>query len=144
MKHDYLDQLFGLSGQTAVVVGGTGVLGGALADGLAAAAVRGGAARPRRSLSARAQSPLANWSAPRSIRHELRRGAALRAQRVEHNELRPFLGLRLNSAEGRRRRALLRQARRRRHWLARAHESYCQDRQREICGSLEAQSRKDA
>jgi len=37
MKHDYLDQLFGLSGQTAVVVGGTGVLGGALADGLAAA-----------------------------------------------------------------------------------------------------------
>ena len=37
MKHDYLDALFGLSGQTAIVVGGTGVLGGALADGLAAA-----------------------------------------------------------------------------------------------------------
>ena len=37
MKHDYLDKLFGLSGQTAIVVGGTGVLGGALADGLAAA-----------------------------------------------------------------------------------------------------------
>ena len=37
MKHDYLDRLFGLSGQTAIVVGGTGVLGGALADGLAAA-----------------------------------------------------------------------------------------------------------
>ena len=37
MKHDYLHELFGLSGQTAVVVGGTGVLGGALADGLAAA-----------------------------------------------------------------------------------------------------------
>ncbi len=37
MKHDYLDSLFGLSGQTAIVVGGTGVLGGALADGLAAA-----------------------------------------------------------------------------------------------------------
>ena len=35
MKHDYLDRLFGLSGQTAIVVGGTGVLGGALADGLA-------------------------------------------------------------------------------------------------------------
>ena len=37
MKHDYLNTLFGLSGQTAIVVGGTGVLGGALADGLAAA-----------------------------------------------------------------------------------------------------------
>ena len=37
MKHEYLDTLFGLSGQTAIVVGGTGVLGGALADGLAAA-----------------------------------------------------------------------------------------------------------
>jgi NAD(P)-dependent dehydrogenase (short-subunit alcohol dehydrogenase family) len=32
---DFLDKLFGLSGQTAVVIGGTGVLGGALADGLA-------------------------------------------------------------------------------------------------------------
>ncbi|NDH93151.1 MAG: SDR family oxidoreductase [Planctomycetia bacterium] len=33
----FLETLFGLSGRTAVVVGGTGVLGGALADGLAAA-----------------------------------------------------------------------------------------------------------
>ena len=33
----YLSRLFGLSGLTAVVVGGTGVLGGALAEGLAAA-----------------------------------------------------------------------------------------------------------
>ena len=33
----YLERLFGLSGRTAVVVGGTGVLGGALAEGLAAA-----------------------------------------------------------------------------------------------------------
>ena len=33
----YLQDLFGLSGKTAVVVGGTGVLGGALADGLAKA-----------------------------------------------------------------------------------------------------------
>ena len=33
----YLEGLFGLSGRTAVVVGGTGVLGGALAEGLAAA-----------------------------------------------------------------------------------------------------------
>ena len=41
MKHDYLHELFGLSGQTAVVVGGTGVLGGALADGLAAAGACG-------------------------------------------------------------------------------------------------------
>ena len=33
----YLERLFGLTGRTAVVVGGTGVLGGALAEGLAAA-----------------------------------------------------------------------------------------------------------
>jgi NAD(P)-dependent dehydrogenase (short-subunit alcohol dehydrogenase family) len=37
MSHDYLSELFGLSGQTAVVIGGTGVLGGALALGLAKA-----------------------------------------------------------------------------------------------------------
>lgn len=34
---EYLQSLFGLSGQVAVVIGGTGVLGGALADGLARA-----------------------------------------------------------------------------------------------------------
>jgi NAD(P)-dependent dehydrogenase (short-subunit alcohol dehydrogenase family) len=34
---DYLTNLFGLTGKTAVVIGGTGVLGGALADALAAA-----------------------------------------------------------------------------------------------------------
>ena len=33
----YLEELFGLSGQTAVVIGGTGVLGGALSSGLAQA-----------------------------------------------------------------------------------------------------------
>ncbi|NBP87903.1 MAG: gluconate 5-dehydrogenase, partial [Planctomycetia bacterium] len=33
MTASYLDNLFGLQGRTAVVVGGTGVLGGALADG---------------------------------------------------------------------------------------------------------------
>src|SRR5438128_117428 len=37
MAHEYLEQLFGLTGQVAVVVGGTGVLGGALCDGLAQA-----------------------------------------------------------------------------------------------------------
>ena len=37
MANDYLEKLFGLSGQTAVVIGGTGVLGGALAEGLAQA-----------------------------------------------------------------------------------------------------------
>jgi NAD(P)-dependent dehydrogenase (short-subunit alcohol dehydrogenase family) len=37
MSNGYLENLFGLSGRTAVVVGGTGVLGGALAEGLAAA-----------------------------------------------------------------------------------------------------------
>lgn len=37
MSSEYLQQLFSLEGQVAVVVGGTGVLGGALCDGLAGA-----------------------------------------------------------------------------------------------------------
>jgi len=37
MNSSYLEELFGLSGQTAVVIGGAGVLGGALATGLARA-----------------------------------------------------------------------------------------------------------
>jgi NAD(P)-dependent dehydrogenase (short-subunit alcohol dehydrogenase family) len=37
MANAYLENLFSLSGRTAVVVGGTGVLGGSLADGLARA-----------------------------------------------------------------------------------------------------------
>ena len=37
MSNTYLETMFGLSGRTAVVVGGTGVLGGALAEGLAKA-----------------------------------------------------------------------------------------------------------
>lgn len=37
MCRDYLHQLFNLEGQTIAVLGGTGVLGGALCDGLAAA-----------------------------------------------------------------------------------------------------------
>jgi NAD(P)-dependent dehydrogenase (short-subunit alcohol dehydrogenase family) len=37
MSNQYLDHLFSLAGRTAVVVGGTGVLGGALAEGLARA-----------------------------------------------------------------------------------------------------------
>ena len=37
MAESFLQNLFGLSGRTAVVVGGTGVLGGALAEGLAQA-----------------------------------------------------------------------------------------------------------
>jgi NAD(P)-dependent dehydrogenase (short-subunit alcohol dehydrogenase family) len=37
MADSYLENLFGLTGRTAVVVGGTGVLGGALAEGLARA-----------------------------------------------------------------------------------------------------------
>jgi NAD(P)-dependent dehydrogenase (short-subunit alcohol dehydrogenase family) len=37
MSATYLEDLFGLGGQTAVVIGGTGVLGGALAEGLAQA-----------------------------------------------------------------------------------------------------------
>ena len=37
MANDFLEKLFSLKGRTAVVVGGTGVLGGALAEGLAQA-----------------------------------------------------------------------------------------------------------
>jgi NAD(P)-dependent dehydrogenase (short-subunit alcohol dehydrogenase family) len=37
MSKDYLHDLFGLDGQIAVVIGGTGVLGGALCEGLARA-----------------------------------------------------------------------------------------------------------
>ena len=37
---EFLEQLFGLSGQVAVVIGGTGVLGGALCDGLAQAGAK--------------------------------------------------------------------------------------------------------
>jgi NAD(P)-dependent dehydrogenase (short-subunit alcohol dehydrogenase family) len=37
MSESYLQRLFGLDGQVAVVIGGTGVLGGALCDGLAQA-----------------------------------------------------------------------------------------------------------
>jgi NAD(P)-dependent dehydrogenase (short-subunit alcohol dehydrogenase family) len=37
MSQGFLDQLFGLSGQVGVVIGGTGVLGGAMAEGLAKA-----------------------------------------------------------------------------------------------------------
>ena len=40
MARDYLEQLFGLSGQVAVVVGGTGVLGGALCEGIAQAGAK--------------------------------------------------------------------------------------------------------
>ncbi len=37
MANDYIENLLGLSGQTAIVIGGTGVLGGSICDGLAKA-----------------------------------------------------------------------------------------------------------
>lgn len=37
MSAEFLSRMFGLDGQTAVVIGGTGVLGGALSEGLASA-----------------------------------------------------------------------------------------------------------
>ncbi|HEY2838719.1 MAG TPA: SDR family oxidoreductase [Pirellulales bacterium] len=40
MANDFLEELFGLNGQVAVVTGGTGVLGGALCQGLARAGAR--------------------------------------------------------------------------------------------------------
>jgi NAD(P)-dependent dehydrogenase (short-subunit alcohol dehydrogenase family) len=54
---DYLNELFGLSGQTAVVVGATGVLGGALSEGLARAGAHViVAGRDQRNCEARAES----------------------------------------------------------------------------------------
>src|ERR1051326_4244399 len=40
LSTDFLRQMFGLDDQVAVVIGGTGVLGGALAEGLAQAGAR--------------------------------------------------------------------------------------------------------
>ena len=40
MPNDYLQELFGLTDQVAVVIGGTGVLGGALAEGIARAGAK--------------------------------------------------------------------------------------------------------
>ena len=40
MSNEYLDKLFGLTNQVAVVIGGTGVLGGALAEGIALAGAK--------------------------------------------------------------------------------------------------------
>ena len=40
MPDDYLQELFGLTDQVAVVIGGTGVLGGALAEGIARAGAK--------------------------------------------------------------------------------------------------------
>ncbi|MEX0977987.1 MAG: SDR family oxidoreductase [Pirellulales bacterium] len=40
MPNEYLEKLFGLTGQVAVVIGGTGVLGGALAEGIAQAGAK--------------------------------------------------------------------------------------------------------
>ena len=37
MANPYIEELFGLQGQTAIVIGGTGVLGGSICDGLAQA-----------------------------------------------------------------------------------------------------------
>lgn len=40
MTSEFLDDLFGLQGQTAIVIGATGVLGGALAEGIAKAGAK--------------------------------------------------------------------------------------------------------
>ena len=41
LSHEMLSELFGLDGQVAIVTGGTGGLGGAMAHGLAQARARG-------------------------------------------------------------------------------------------------------
>ena len=49
MATEFVQKLFGLDGQIAVVIGGTGVLGGAICDGLAqAGALVGVAGRSNR------------------------------------------------------------------------------------------------
>ena len=79
MSAEFLSRMFGLEGQVAVVIGGTGVLGGALCDGLAqagaAVVVSGnsqerGAARVEvlRALGARAEFVPANATQRESIR----------------------------------------------------------------------------
>ena len=37
MSNDFIENLFGVHGQTAIVIGGTGVLGGSICEGLAKA-----------------------------------------------------------------------------------------------------------
>ena len=63
MANRFLDELFGLSGQVAVVIGGTGVLGGALCRGLAGRG-HGGRGRP--------QSPSAGTRCVAAIRERRR------------------------------------------------------------------------
>jgi NAD(P)-dependent dehydrogenase (short-subunit alcohol dehydrogenase family) len=61
----YLEQLFGLSGQVAVVIGGTGVLGGALAEGLAQAGAKvvvAGRSREKGDERVRAIENLNGWA----------------------------------------------------------------------------------
>ena len=79
MSAEFLSRMFGLDGQVAVVIGGTGVLGGALCDGLAqagAAVVVSGNSQERgqarvevlRALGARAEFVPANATQRESIR----------------------------------------------------------------------------
>ncbi len=68
MSAEFLEQLFGLSGQVAVVIGGTGVLGGAICEGLARAGAtvvisgRGPEQGEARSAAIRALSGLASFT----------------------------------------------------------------------------------
>jgi len=61
LRKDYLDRLFGLAGKTAVVVGGTGVLCGAMAHGLWRAGCNVVLAGRDK---AKAEAHLNNWGAP--------------------------------------------------------------------------------
>jgi NAD(P)-dependent dehydrogenase (short-subunit alcohol dehydrogenase family) len=65
MSNAYLEHLFDLSGQVAVVIGGTGVLGGALAEGLAQAGARvvvAGRSREKGDERVRAIENLNGWA----------------------------------------------------------------------------------
>ncbi|MHC4178060.1 MAG: SDR family NAD(P)-dependent oxidoreductase, partial [Planctomycetota bacterium] len=93
MSADYLERLFGLEGQTAVVIGGAGVLGGALCRGLVGAGARVVVAdlteegcRQRveelRQLGGRADSCMVDVTSNRSL-EDLSAAAAEQTGRVE-------------------------------------------------------------
>lgn len=70
MSAEFLHRLYGLDGQVAVVIGGTGVLGGALCDGIAQAGAKvvvAGRSEERGQERVRAIHDLGGWAEFRSV-----------------------------------------------------------------------------